>query len=272
MSGIDDEQGSRFVQVAWNGRNDRIEYRWLAPQRRDRPLLVFLHEGLGSVAMWKDFPARLCDALGWRGLVYSRTGYGRSTPREPGELWPVDFMHAQAREFMPAFFDALKLPPVEPRWLFGHSDGGSIALIHAAAFPETVAGLVVVAPHLFIEVLSIESIRQTREKYIADTELHDGLARYHDDPESAFWGWNDVWLDPNFKSGDIVPLLPRNTCPVLAVQGQDDRYGTMAQIDAIAEALPQAQLLKLPDCGHSPHRDQPEALIDRVATFTRNTK
>ena len=262
----------QFVQVDWDGRGDRIEYRWIAPERSSQPLLVFLHEGLGSVAMWKDFPARLCDALGWRGLVFSRSGYGRSTPRESGELWPIDFMHGQGCDFLPAFFQALKLPPTEPRWLFGHSDGGSIALIHAAMFPDQMAGLIVLAPHLFVEAISIDRIRQSREKYIATPELHDGLAKYHDDPDSAFRGWSEVWLDPNFKSGDIVPLLPRITCPVLAVQGEDDRHGTMAQIEAIQAALPQAELAKLPDCGHSPHRDQREALIERVSAFVDSVR
>ncbi len=268
MTVADDDHEVQFAQVDWDGRCDWIEYRWIAPERNSQPLLVFLHEGLGSVTMWKDFPARLCNGLGWRGLVFSRSGYGRSTPRESGALWPIDFMHAQACRFLPAFFNALKLPPTEPRWLFGHSDGGSIALIHAAEFPDQVAGLIVLAPHLFVEAISIDSIRQTRAKYIATPEMRNGLAKYHDDPDSAFWGWNDVWLDPNFESGAIVPLLPRISCPVLAVQGDDDRYGTMAQIEAIGKAAGKARLLRLRNCGHSPHRDQPQALIDAVAAFT----
>ncbi len=256
-----------FVPVDWAGRNDRIEYRWLAPARTAAPLMVFLHEGLGSLAMWKDFPQRLCDAAGMRGLVFSRSGYGRSTPREAGERWPIDFMQRQAHDFLPAFFQAVGLPQHERPWLFGHSDGGSIALMHAALFPERVAGLIAVAPHLFVESVSIASIRQTREQFMASPELHDGLAKYHDDPESAFWGWNDVWLDPNFRSGDIVPLLPQIRCPTLAVQGLDDHYGTLAQIDAIAAGVPHAEVAHLPECGHSPQRDQPQALIDCVAAF-----
>ncbi len=154
-----------FVQVEWAGRSDRIEYRWLAPERTTASLMVFLHEGLGSLAMWKDFPQRLCGVLGLRGLAFSRSGYGRSTPRAPGERWPVDFMHGQARDFLPAFFAAVGLPEGERPWLFGHSDGGSIALIHAAHFSDCVAGLIAVAPHLFVEDLSIASIRRTREQY-----------------------------------------------------------------------------------------------------------
>ena len=262
---------SLVVQVEWNGRSDRIEYRWLGRERAAMPLLVFLHEGLGSVAMWKDFPQTLCDALGWRGLVFSRSGYGKSTPREHGELWPIDFMHRQARDFLPAFFAALGLDPAatlaDRPWLFGHSDGASIALIHAALFPELVAGLIVVAPHLFVEEVSIKSIREAREAYIA-TDLRERLAAYHDDPDSAFWGWNDVWLDPNFKSGDIVPLLPRIACPILAVQGTDDHYGTMEQIESIGQGVPRTELVKLAACGHSPHRDRPQAVVDAVRAFT----
>ena len=145
----------------------------------------------------------------------------------------------------------------DPPWLFGHSDGASIALLYAAAFPERVAGVVAVAPHVFVEDVSVASIEQARDAYAA-TDLRQRLARYHDDPDSAFCGWNDIWLDPAFRAWNIEDMLPRIRCPVLAVQGEDDEYGTMAQIDAIARRVPQARLLKLPACGHSPHRDQPE--------------
>lgn len=257
----------RFVEVAWNGRRDRIEYQWLGAARADRPLLVFLHEGLGSLAMWKDFPGRLCDALGWRGLVFSRQGYGRSSPRLAHEHWPLDYLNRQARDFLPAFFTALGPDAISARpWLFGHSDGGSIALIHAALFPDAVGGLIVAAPHLFVEEAGLKSIREARAAYL-DSDLRARLAAYHDDPDSAFWGWNDAWLNPGFESGDIVPLLPRIRCPVLAVQGEQDQYGTMAQIDAIARGARQAELLKLDRCGHSPQRDRPEALIEAVRDF-----
>ncbi|UUX94393.1 alpha/beta fold hydrolase [Aquabacterium sp. J223] len=257
------------VRVHWDGHDHRIEFEWLAPQRRHRPLLVFLHEGLGSVAMWRDFPARLCDAADCRGLVFSRWGYGQSTPRQPHERWPVDFMHRQASAFLPAFFAALDLDTrAEPPWLYGHSDGGSIALLHAAAFPDRVAGLVVAAPHILVEDLSVASIDKARDAYLA-TDLRAKLGRYHADPDSAFWGWNDVWLDPAFRDWDIRAALPAIRCPVLAIQGVDDEYGTMAQIEGIAEAVPQAQLLRLDDCGHSPHRDQPQAVLQAVSGLMR---
>ena len=247
-----------FVDVDWAGRKVQIEHRWIARQRHDRPLIVFLHEGLGSVSMWRDFPDALCEAIGARGLVYSRPGYGRSTTREPGEHWGVDFMHRQAHEVLPALLHALHI--TEKSWLLGHSDGGSIALLHAARFPDRVAGLVVLAPHLFVEEFGLASIRRAREAYLS-TDLKQKLARHHADPDSAFWGWNDIWLDPAFKAWNIETELATITCPILAIQGEDDEYGTLAQIERIAHALAQTRLLVLPRCGHSPHRDQPEAVI-----------
>ena len=257
------------VDVAYGSRSVTLEYAWIAPERSGAPLLVFLHEGLGSVAMWRDWPRTLCDAGGYRGLVFSREGYGRSTPRPAGERWPTTFMHTQAVDVLPRLFAQLgvgadgALP-----WLIGHSDGGSIALIHAANFPGAVAGVVAIAPHIIVEDLSIASIERARDAYLA-TDLKARLARYHADPDSAFWGWNEIWLDPAFRSWSIEDLLPRITCPLLAVQGVDDEYGTMAQIDGIAARIPHAKLLKLPACGHSPHRDQPAALNAAIIDFVR---
>ncbi|MEO6565627.1 MAG: alpha/beta hydrolase [Casimicrobiaceae bacterium] len=255
-----------LADVVADGRVLRIEYALIAAARTDAPLLVFLHEGLGSLAMWKDFPAALCAATGMRGLVYSRPGYGRSTPRVADERWPVDFMHRQAHLVLPALLDTLGVRA--PMWLFGHSDGGSIALLFAAALPARTAGVVVVAPHIMVEDVSITSIEAARGAY-ANTDLRQRLARYHDDPDSAFRGWNDVWLDPLFRSWSIESELGPIACPVLAVQGRDDEYGTMAQIDGIAQRVPQTQLVKLADAGHSPHRDQPALLIAAVVAFVR---
>ena len=254
--------------VRWNaGREHRIEHVKIAPERCDRPLLVFLHEGLGSVAMWRDFPRALCEATGCRGLVVSRWGYGRSSPRESRERWPVEFMHDQARSFLPAFFEAVGVDAATDRpWFYGHSDGGSIALIYAASFPDRVAGVIAAAPHIFVEDITVASIEKAREAYIS-TDLRGKLARYHADPDSAFWGWNDVWLDPAFRRWSIERLLPSIRCPVLAVQGEDDEYGTMAQVDGIAAVVPQAELLKLSACGHAPHRDQPAQVIAAVTRF-----
>jgi pimeloyl-ACP methyl ester carboxylesterase len=245
----------------------RLEYRWIAPERRHTPLLVFLHEGLGSVDMWKDWPAQACAAAGCRGLLYSRPGYGRSTPRPMGEKWPVEFMHTQARDVLPALFRALELDPrAERPWLYGHSDGASIALLYAAMHPDALAGVVAAAPHVFVEDITVRNIAQARQAYLQG-DLRQRLGRYHQDPDSAFWGWNEVWLDPAFRAWDIRPDLPRIACPVLAIQGEDDEYGTLSQIESIAAGVPRGRALALPDCRHSPHRDQPEAVARAVAEF-----
>ena len=274
------------VQVTAGAREYSLEYQWISHERSeisqhsgtsrdtaDSPLLVFLHEGLGSVAMWRDWPRQLCAAGGFRGLVYSRPGYGQSTARAPSEKWPIDFMHLQAHEVLPAFLRAAGVDSAVDRpWLVGHSDGASIALLHAAAFPDRVAGVIALAPHVFVEDLSIESIARTRETYLATTDtqgsgLRVKLARYHNDPDSAFWGWNDIWLDPTFRSWNIEATLTAITKPVLVVQGEDDEYGTMAQVDSVARHIPHAQLLKLPRCGHSPQRDQSEQVIQTAVDF-----
>ena len=253
-----------LASIRWRDRDVRVEAVRIASERIDAPLLVFLHEGLGSVAMWKDFPERLCDAGGFRGLVFSRPGYGRSTPRADDEPWDVDFMHRQAHEVLPPLLEQLGID--EAPWLFGHSDGASIALLYAACFPERVAGLVVMAPHIFVEDLTVASIAEARTAYLA-TDLPHKLGRYHDSADSAFWGWNRIWLDPAFRAWNIESELDAIRCPVLAIQGVDDEYGSLEQIRGIARRLPHAELLELPDCGHSPHRDQPEAAIVATVSF-----
>ncbi|MEO7937287.1 MAG: alpha/beta hydrolase [Burkholderiaceae bacterium] len=256
-----------FVDIPWRGRTVRIEHAWLAPDRTGQPLMVFLHEGLGSLAMWKDFPAQLCDALGCRGLVYSRPGYGQSTPRAPDALWEPDFMHRQAHEVLPALLHALHVDPAgAPLWLFGHSDGGSIALLFAARHGQSLGGVIVLAPHILVEDVSVASIEKARDAYLG-TDLRARLAPYHRDPDSAFWGWNRIWLDPLFRQWSIEDKIGVISCPVLAIQGLDDPYGTLEQVHGIARRVPQTQLCILPQCGHSPHRDQPPAVIAAVSAF-----
>jgi pimeloyl-ACP methyl ester carboxylesterase len=250
-----------FVSIEWHGRPVRIEHAWVGGAPSHSPLVVFLHEGLGSVATWRDFPEAFCRRHGLRGLVYSRFGYGRSTPRPPAERFAVDFMHREAWQALPALLDALG---IRRPWLFGHSDGGSIALLHAARF--AVAGLVVEAPHIFVEDVSIASIAAARTAY-ETTDLRQRLARYHDDVDSAFRGWNDVWLDPAFRAWNIEAELDTITCPLLAAQGEGDEYGTLEQIRGIARRVAHARLLELPDCGHSPHRDQPERMSAAAGSF-----
>jgi len=244
-----------LVEIEWRGQSLRIEHEWVGDAASTLPTVVFLHEGLGSLAMWKDFPERLCRAHGLRGFVFSRYGYGQSTPKPPAERWPVDFMHRQAWEVLPALFAATGI--ARP-WLFGHSDGASIALLHAARHPVT--GLVVVAPHIFTEDMGIERIAATRDAY-ESTDLRARLARYHADVDSAFRGWNDAWLDPAFRAWNIEAELENIDCPVLAVQGEDDEYGTLAQIHGVARHVKQSRLVVVAHCEHSPHRAQPDSLI-----------
>ncbi|MFM0223530.1 alpha/beta fold hydrolase [Paraburkholderia dipogonis] len=246
----------------------RIEYRWVNEAAVGAPIAVFLHEGLGSIAMWRDWPQALCERLGMRGLVYSRPGYGLSTPRPHEVKWPVDFMTAQARDILPALLDALDIDKRERRrmWVIGHSDGGSITLLYAALHPDELAGAVAIAPHVFVEDISVESIAQTKELY-ETTDLRSKLSRYHADVDSAFYGWNDIWLNPAFRQWSIAGELASIRKPLLAVQGHDDNYGTMAQIDTIAAHVPHAQLVKLDACGHSPHRDAPQPLNEAIAAF-----
>ena len=256
-----------FVEVPFRGRAVRLEYAWVGRDDAAAPLVVFLHEGLGSVAMWRDWPAQLCGAGGYRGLVYSRYGYGRSTPRPHGERWAPRFMHDEAEQALPSLLEAVGVDAArDPPWLLGHSDGGSIALIHAALHPDRVAGVVALAPHIVVEDVSIASIERAREAWHA-TDLRHRLARYHADPESAFGGWNGAWLAPEFRAWSIEAMLPAVRCPVLAIQGTDDEYGTLAQVEGIAAAAPRAELLVLEGCGHSPHRDQPDALARAITGF-----
>jgi pimeloyl-ACP methyl ester carboxylesterase len=225
--------------------------------------MVFLHEGLGSIALWKTFPDLLCRRLKMRGLVYSRPGYGQSTPRAKDERWDADFMHRQAFDILPALLSQLN---IDQPWLFGHSDGGSISLLFASHYSERCAGLIVVAPHIMVEDISITSILLARDAYLHQG-LRERLARYHDDVDSAFFGWNDVWLSPAFRHWSIQADLKNIRCPLLAVQGEDDEYGTMEQVYGIQRILPHAVVIPVADCGHSPHRDQPQLLTEAVVQF-----
>lgn len=263
------KQAVEFVDLDQDGRSLRLEYQWLGADDAAQPLLVFLHEGLGSLAMWKDFPQRLCELLGCRGLIYSRPGYGRSTRRPADESWQADFMHRQAHEVLPALLQALDIDTqARPPWLFGHSDGASIALLYAARYPQRVAAAIVLAPHILVEDISILSIEQARRAYL-ETDLKQKLGRYHDDPDSAFRGWNDIWLHASFREWSIEQDIEAIRCPLLAIQGVDDEYGTLRQVRGIAARVPQTEVVELADCGHSPHRDRPQQVMAAVSRFAR---
>jgi pimeloyl-ACP methyl ester carboxylesterase len=239
----------------------RLEYAWFGASGKGRPPIVMLHEGLGSVAQWKSFPDQLAAATRRRVLAYSRYGYGASEPlaRPLG----VDFMHIEALETLPRLLDALEVG--EPI-LFGHSQGSSMALIHAARAHRPVLAVVAMAPFVFVERHGLDSIAEARRAFL-DGDLREKLARYHADVDSAFWGWSDIWLNPDFEPWNIESLLPEIRCPVLAIQGRDDEYGTLEQIERLERGVPHLQRIELAPCGHSPHRDQPDAVLAATARF-----
>jgi pimeloyl-ACP methyl ester carboxylesterase len=225
----------------------------------DEPALVFLHEGLGSVALWRDFPARLASATGRRALIYSRAGHGQSDvpslPRTPR------FMHEEALEVLP---ELLRVAGIENPVLVGHSDGGSIALIHASAHP--VSGLVLLAPHVFVEDLSVTSIEESRETF-ETTDLRERMGRYHRDAERTFRLWNDIWLAPEFRSWNIEDVLGAVTAPMLLIQGEHDQYGTLAQIDAIERGVRGPVDRAVLDCRHAPQVEAPEETLVAATAF-----
>ena len=235
----------------------------LAPDRA--PTWVLLHEGLGSVSAWRDFPAQLCRATRARALVFSRPGYGRSTPRPPEQHWGTDFMHVQAQQVVPAVLRAAGLHG-HPVRLYGHSDGGSIALLMAAHQVWPLQAVVVEAPHIMVEELSLRGIRAARDAY-EHGDLKTRLARHHDDPDSPFWGWNRAWLAPAFASWSIAHALPAIAAPVLALQGLADPYGTRAQVDGIAQRVPGAQVRCFAQAGHHLHRSHTQAVLHAVSDW-----
>ncbi len=230
-------------------------------QVRMRRSLVFLHEGLGSISHWKDFPARVAEASGCPITIYSRYGSGNSDLLT--EARAVTYMHDEALHTLPDLLAQLR---IENPILVGHSDGASIALIYAAVH-DRVRGLVLLAPHVFVEELSVASIAEAKVKF-QTTNLPEKLARHHRDADRTFWGWNDIWLHPDFRRWNIEEYLPRIQCPILIIQGLDDQYGTMAQVEAIRQqAGGPVEVLPLADCRHSPQRDQPEAVLEAITKF-----
>jgi pimeloyl-ACP methyl ester carboxylesterase len=246
---------------------ERLEVLRIAPERAGRTL-VFLHEGLGSIAAWRDLPRTLCDRIGAPGFVYSRRGYGQSSP-DPHPRG-TDYLHREAQQVLPALLAAFG---ITAPLLVGHSDGGSIALLHAARATDDTdtlpAAIAIMAPHVLVEDVTLQGIRAARIAWGVggpQGKLQAGLAAVHADATSAFFGWNDTWLAPEFAHWNIEREIESVTCPVLAIQGHADQYGTMAQLDRIARAVSgPCRLLKLTDCGHAPHRDQPEAVISAIA-------
>lgn len=240
-----------------------LEYACHGPAPETAPSIVMLHEGLGCTALWRDFPARVAARTGMGVFVWSRRGYGRS---DPAVLpLPLDFMTREAVEALPPLLDAIGF---RRGILFGHSDGATIAAIHAGSVPDArVRGLILMAPHFFTEDIGLAEIARARQTF-ATTGLKQKMARYHRDPEAAFRGWNDAWLDPGFRAWNVADVIDHIRVPVLAIQGRGDQYGTLAQIEELETRCP-APLDKviLDDCRHSPHLEQPGTTLDAVAGF-----
>jgi pimeloyl-ACP methyl ester carboxylesterase len=253
--------GRRFTLSA-AGR--RLEAAWLGPPPDAAPTVVFLHEGLGSLDLWRDFPAEVAARTGCGALVWSRAGYGRSDPCELPR--PIEYMHQEAA-LLP---DVLRQAEVREHILLGHSDGASIALIHAGTRPQPgLKGLALEAPHVFVEAMNLDSIVKTVEAYRTG-DLRARLARRHQHVDAAFDGWAGAWLDPRFRAWNIEAFLPAIRVPAIVLQGAEDEYGTKAQADAIArQSGAPVEVAMLSPCGHAPHRDQPEATLAAVARFAK---
>ena len=244
----------------------RLRARWLrpaAPAPASAPTLVFLHEGLGSIGQWKGFPAALVAATGLPGLVYERWGFGGSAPLLLPR--PTDYLNREAEEALP---EVLAACGIARPLLVGHSDGGSIALLYAAAHPESPVACITEAAHVFVEEVTLAGIREADEVW-RTTNLRERLARYHgEQAETVFRGWTETWLRDDFRHWRMTDLLPAITCPLLVIQGADDQYGTEAQVEAIVQgSAGPARPLLVPNCGHAPHAEQPEVVLQAMAGF-----
>jgi pimeloyl-ACP methyl ester carboxylesterase len=252
-------QDSGFLPI--NGQ--QLEYRWIGPRSQDAPTIVMLHEGLGCVGLWNDFPDKLQQATGCGVFLYSRAGYGQSSPVTLPR--PLDYMTREANETLPVLLDAIGF---ERGVLLGHSDGASIAAIYGGSHQDhRVTGLVLIAPHFFTEDPGIASIAEAKKAYDT-TDLRTRLARWHKDPDNAFRGWNDAWLDPDFRKWDITDVLGYIRVPILIVQGEDDQYGTVRQIEvAQRDCYCPVEIALLPGAKHTPQREAPEATLKAVSDF-----
>ena len=242
----------------------RLEFAWHGPPPAAAATLVFLHEGLGSITQWRDFPAELCGRLGCGGLVYNRCGHGRSdalsAPRS------IEFMHEEAKTVLPQLLEMFE---IRRPLLVGHSDGASIALIYAGSVGDPCA-LVLEAPHVFVEEVTVTRIAELRDLY-RTTDLRTRLARHHTNVDSLFQFWTDVWLRPEFRGWTIEPYLPHVTCPTLVLQGRQDEYGTDRQVSAVTSAIGgRCEAILLDRCAHAPHIDQRAMVTDIVAQFIRH--
>lgn len=248
-----------------------IDGHWLEAARiearhSELPTIVMLHEGLGSVAHWKDFPLQLAGKTGAGVFLYSRYGHGASDSLQ--EPRSVSYMQHEAQVVLP---EILRKAGIERPLLLGHSDGASIAIIYAGTFPDAPEGLILEAPHVFVEDITVSSIAQARALY-QETDLPQRLGRYHAHVDALFWGWNNIWLDPSFRDWNIESFLDSIRCPILVLQGAQDEYGTARQIEAIQRRIPSTSAMILEGCKHAPHRDRCEATLAAISQFLRTVE
>lgn len=245
----------------------RLHYEWIGPAPEHAPTLVFLHHGLGAVSTWLDLPARLSEATGCGALVYSRQGYGKSAPVQGTR--PFRYLHDEALKVLP---EVLAETGVRQTILIGHSDGGTIALLYAGAAPgrSAVQGVVSIAAHVIYEEISWASVRAAKKSY-ATTDMRAKLARHHDDVDGAFCAWADMWDNPDCLAWSTVEHLPGIACPVLAIQGTEDEYGTRRQVALIVERTSGGvRAMILDKCGHTPHQEQTETVVDAIVRLVRD--
>jgi pimeloyl-ACP methyl ester carboxylesterase len=250
-----------FIEIG----TSRLEYKMIGPRPDQSATFILLHEGLGSVGLWGDFPTRLADATGFGVFAYSRAGYGRSSPSVIPR--PVTFMHEEARDVLPHVLDAIGL---QRGILLGHSDGASIAAIYAGSVEDhRVRGLVLLAPHFFTEEFGIAEIARMREAY-ETTDLRAKLGKWHQNPDNAFYSWSGPWLDPEFRNWEITEELAYIRVPILIIQGEDDQYGTLRQIEvAKEECYCPVETVILAGVRHVPHREAPDTTIGAIVDFAR---
>jgi pimeloyl-ACP methyl ester carboxylesterase len=243
-----------------------LRAKWIIPKNGEvgkKTALVFLHEGLGCIEQWRDFPDKLVNATGYPGLLYDRNGYGGSSPCE--DAWPIDYLFPEAEVFLP---EVLQECGIASAILIGHSDGGTIALLTAALMPGLVKGAVVEAAHIFVEDITVTGIRQTVEKYKTGN-LREALKKYHPkNVDCVFFRWADRWLSTEFKNWNISDMLSGITCPLLVIQGTEDRYGTQAQVEGIVRQVSGPAFAKMiPGCGHTPHFQAEKEVLEEMSRF-----